>query len=271
MSSRIRICLEIKDSIYKISSLYLSNDGSFKIDIPYCPYEEGYLMKFRPRYGEFLYLIPEKEFEQKFTAKNRPQLSIHASGFVQFSGPGVLSGIDKKTGLANGLGIYSNPLNDPIQSGPTCGIVFWGIEFFEKLSGSRKTDLIIRENQIIDRPAEDIKRNSYLFEFFVFPEFLARHIRSSTAGKEMTARFPFYRHSPGAIFTFPIIELINHQSFIGILPFKTSTGFANKTKFGFNFGSPSGTNIPNGNDVTQLMALSEKHVFEIADGTLDYK
>ena len=267
MSSNIRICLEKDNCIYKISAVYLSADGSFKLDVPYCPYKEAFLTKITPNYKSPTkrYLI--KIAEQNFTSKSRPQLSIHSSGFVQFSGHGILSGIDDKTGTAKGLGVFSSPLSTPVQSGPTAGITFWGVEFFEKLLSKRKTDLIIKESQIINRFYKDESSlNSYTFEFWVFSEKFEKYTKQSSFGEEVTLLFP---QIPG-VFTLPIIRLRNLSSFIGILPVRINTMFAEKVDFGFNFGGPAGTDTPDRKgELSSVMALSEKYIFD-GERSLDY-
>jgi hypothetical protein len=265
--SSIRICLKFAEKVYKISSLYLSSDGSFKLDIPYAPYEKGFLTKITIDYSKNSSMVP---VEQGFTSTNRPQLSVHASGFVQFSGPGIISGIDNETGKAKGLGVFSNPLKNPIRSGPTLGITFWGVTHFEELEIKRKNDIIIKDTQLINRVTEKKELNSFNFELFIFNENFSKYIRDTDEGEVATVSFPQYKHSPGAIFTFPIVRLLNHTSFIGILPFKVNTQFAEESSFGFNFGGPSGTEYPGGiGAISQLCALSEKHIFD-SKNSLNY-
>lgn len=268
MSSNIRICLEKDGCVYKISSITLLSDGSFKLDVPYCQFKEAFLTKITPNYKSPTKRYLVKISEKNFTLRSRPQLSIHSSGFVQFSGPGVLSGVDKKTGIPKGLGVYSAPLSTPVQSGPTAGISFWGLEFFEKLLSKRKTDLIINEGQLINRFYKDESSlNSYLFEFFVFSEKFDKYIRKTSRGEEATIWFPQY---PG-LFTFPVLRLKNHSSFIGVIPFMVYSGFAEKVDFGFNFGGPAGTDTPDGKGgLSSVMAFSEKYIFD-SDESLDYK
>ena len=143
LNVKMRICLEENGVFYKITSIYLANDGSFKVDIPYCQYSKGLIIKFSPNYGPKYTCITEDKLKQKLSSLNRPQLSIHSSGFVQFSGQGVRSGIDPVTKLAKGVGVYSAPLNFPIESGPTFGVTFWGVKNFETIPKIEKGDIKI--------------------------------------------------------------------------------------------------------------------------------
>jgi YHS domain-containing protein len=269
MSKSVRICLQVNENLYKISSLSLSNDSSLKLSVPYIEKQEISFIKFKPNYGKETYYISEDECTQKFKSNNLPQLSIHASGFVQFSGFGINSGIDLETQLAKGMGIYSAPLNNPIHTGPTFNLSFWGLEYFQKISDKRKTDLIIEQNQLIPRPSGYGDINSYIFEFFIFPGSIASNIKSSDNGENLTLLFPQYKKSLNPIFTFPVVRLLNHSSFIGILPFETFSGFAQKNKKGYVLSGPAGTDKPNeGKQNSVLMATTEK----IGEGhSLDYK
>ena len=52
-------------------------------------------------------------------------------GFVQFSGEDsrkIRSGIEN--GVPKGLGLKTNPLNRPVQSGPSIGCMVWGYDHF---------------------------------------------------------------------------------------------------------------------------------------------
>ena len=251
MSKQIRICIEENNIIYKITSIYLLNDGSFKFDVPYCPYDEALVFKHPIKYKPGTSFIKIDSFVQKFKAKNRPQLSIHSSGFVQFSGNNITSGIDK-SGKIKGVGIYTAPLNNPITSGPTLGGSFWGLNKYEVANNLSENDIVIKQDDFIkrihrDEPIGSLRNtnfNTYLLEIFVFPEKARNSIWTRNKQEVLTFRFNNYYECPGAIFTFPIIKLINHGSILGIVPFLNNTEFPNKNEFGFNIGGPSGLNKP---------------------------
>lgn len=259
----VRICIKKDNVIYKVTTIILLSDGSFKIDVPYCYYNEGLLVKHKMDYSEKVSWIATSDLSQKFKAEIRPQLSIHASGFVQFSGTGINSGINHETGKAKGIGIFSAPLDTPIASGPTAGCSIWGIEHYLKIKKIDEEHVLFEEKDFINRIYKDLPKesednsilNSYLFEIFVFPENLADRICKTENGEELTHRFWNYYESPGAIITFPIIRLQNHSSFLGIVPFKVYSGFAQKAKYGFHIGSPSGTDVLGGSPPLKIMRL----------------
>ena len=247
MTEQIRICIEEKGIIYKVSSIYLLNDGSFKLDVPYCPYDEGFVFKYPIDYSKRKSEIPVSSFSKKFKAQSRPQLSIQASGFIQFSGQGITSGLDE-LGKPKGVGVYSNPLDRPVRSGPTLGATLWGINKYKEAKGLSPKEIILRENDFIKRILRDEPLNSprntilntYIIEIFVLTENFGKRIRKTDKGEVLTLDFPQYYECPGAIFTFPIIRLLNHTSFLGILPFIGNTEWPEKSEFGFQIGGPSG-------------------------------
>jgi hypothetical protein len=106
------------------------SDGGFSITAPYHNAQSGSLFK-APRirepgtsYVPFSELVP-------FMASDRVKLSYHADGFVQFSGEDsrkIRSGIEN--GVPKGLGLKTNPLNRPVQSGPSIGCMIWGYDHF---------------------------------------------------------------------------------------------------------------------------------------------
>ena len=102
-----RICLQEEGVDYKVTSIYLSNDGSFKIDVPYCNIKQDGLIVKVPITSADEEKIPYDKMIKVVLNSNRPQLSIHASGFVHFSGPGITSGIDPETGKSKGMGLRS--------------------------------------------------------------------------------------------------------------------------------------------------------------------
>ncbi len=87
--------------------------------------------------------------------------------------------------------------------------------------------------------------NTYLFEFFIFHPYmkdnLEKRIKINDNGVGwLTLNFPMYMH-PGAIFTFPVLNLKNLRNTIGVLLFKVNTEFAEKIKYGFTVHSPAGS------------------------------
>lgn len=241
-NKRIRIGIEEDGFIYKVTSIYLANDGSFKVDVPYCKYDRGILVKLEANYDSDL---QRTELIQEFSVKNRPQLSIHSSGFIQFSARGIVSGIDKMNGEVKGMGFKSNPLDQPIWTGPTFGIQIWGLkESYEIVSNPAECDMIYHEKDFIIRPidSDNNKEKMYIIEGWIFPHAhkLLKPILWEMNGREkITLSFPNYTFCPNAVFSPDIIRLKNHNSFIGILPFTSQTQLAKKSSYGFILNCPT--------------------------------
>jgi hypothetical protein len=269
--NRKKICLEENGIIYHITSIYLLPDGSFKIDLPHCPYTEGTIIKFRYKHDTpGLSTTKNKDLIQNFTSNSRPQLSIHASGFTQFSGPGIISGVDENK-LAKGVGIYSNRLVNPIQSGPTSIILFWGLENYKTIKHVTSEDILITQKDLHTRltPREDkqideMDVNTYGFDFFVFPDSYEKYVSKEGNKEIMNINFPTYTQSPSKKFKFPICRLRKIDSFIGILPFRAYTGHPNSIPHGFVINGPAGSDKPNVHGTVQLL-YSMEQLKEIED------
>ncbi len=246
MDNRIRICINDEEINYKVTSIYLLSDGSFKIDVPYCNHEEGVIEKFHlPEdfYGKTTSLVSNEERES-FFIKNRPQLSIHASGFVQFSGKGILSGIDKNTGKPKGLALNSNPLSSPISFGPTCSILLWGLsKGYDVANKAESINYIIPGKAFKSRIFDDKEIiHSYQIEIWVFPlnEYYLNAIQTDANGKEfIILKFPNYLLAPGSSFVMGVIRLKNINSFLALLPSRVHVQQSEESDFGFYLSSPS--------------------------------
>lgn len=243
---RMRICVREGDIHYKVTSLYLMSDGGFKLDVPYCSHERGAVEKWNipeNAYSKMHFSIPRSE-ATSFIVRNRPQLSIHPSGFVQFSGPGITSGIDKETGKHKGLAIQTLPLTTPINTGPTCGVVFWGLK-----EGYATTDKFDDLNFVIPKEVfayhptkKGEEANAYHLEFWVFPadEYYERTIRKDPLGNEyMALRFPNFLPAPNTAFVMRVVRLKSIRCFLALLPRATHTKFAAVSPFGFHLNSPA--------------------------------
>jgi hypothetical protein len=261
---RIRICIKQAGIIYKVTSIYLLSDGSFKLDVPYCKHENGLIRKVAfpaETYEQMKTIVSKDKITQAFHVKNRPQLSVHASGFVQFSGGGIISGIDKKTGLAKGMALQSVPLSTPICTGPTCGVLVWGLrKGFDTLEKTSSIDLVYSEEDFAPRifPG-DVNVNTYQVEVWVFPydDYYIRTFGVGASGEElMRLSFPNFLHHPNKVFVMRVIHLKAINSFLAIMTSKVHTGFTDQSEFGFLLGGPSEKSTANPNEWIVMNAIS---------------
>lgn len=249
---RLRICVSEGDVVYKVTSIYLMSDGGFKLDVPYCTHERGLIQKWtlpEEAYSKMRIVVPLSE-TGRFLVRNRPQLSIHSSGFVQFSGPGIVSGIDKATGEYKGLGIQAPPLTTPINTGPTCGVVFWGLkDGYEVANKYDEINLIIPSEVFGYHPTATEYANAYQLEIWVFPadEYYEKAIRKnpSNGDEYMALRFPNFLPAPNTAFLMRVVRLKGIKCFLALLPRAVHTQFAAKSPFGFHLNSPA-EKVPSG-------------------------
>ena len=108
-----------------------ASDGGFCI-IPSGQTQSGLLSKIPYKDTVGTYKINENDMVH-FQDSERVKLSYHGDGFVQFSkvgSQGIISGRDA-TGAPKGVGLYSAPISNPIQTGPCMAISAWGTREFK--------------------------------------------------------------------------------------------------------------------------------------------
>jgi hypothetical protein len=136
-----------------------------------------------------------------FSAEHRVKLSYHPDGFVQFSGEvqgKVISGRDPNTGEPKGMGLMTQPLSNPIRTGPSFSVVAWGLGDFEELA--KKDDAIVFEPEdMYFRDCTPDTSNSWLFEVFVFPKSYWAATRQRGAEYHLTMSFLGFEASTGVI------------------------------------------------------------------------
>jgi hypothetical protein len=110
--------------------------GGFAVLTPYHQARSGFVGKIPVDYNKIgSFTIPKHDFIG-FTAEDRVKLSYHPDGFVQFSGEvqgKVISGRDPSTGEPKGVGLLTQPLSNPILSGPSFGMTAWGAGRFRRM------------------------------------------------------------------------------------------------------------------------------------------
>lgn len=81
----------------------------------------------------------KRDESEQYNASDIVKFSYHPDGFVQFSSATnsrIISGRNSN-GTPKGLGIISHPLNNPVSTGASMTITFWGLDKFEKESSDR--------------------------------------------------------------------------------------------------------------------------------------
>jgi hypothetical protein len=127
----------------KLCRIFFGRDGSYYVTAPYHPLGKALLFKASLNFAKQEQSIHSEEMIDTASLDDDERvlkLSHHPDGFVQFSGPGVISGKDAD-GRIKGIGIKSWPLTSPIR-GPAFSLVVAGVDSFQMASGS-EADLMI--------------------------------------------------------------------------------------------------------------------------------
>ena len=139
-SSKHTILLDCADVTRKVAKLFFTGDGSYGITAPYHEAKKVVVFKAEVDYNKNTQIIGYKDtIELSALDDERLKLSHHTSGFVQYSGNGVKSGLDEN-GQPKGVGLFSSRLEN-IGSGPAFTLTVQGIEKLETTDKNSKHDV----------------------------------------------------------------------------------------------------------------------------------
>jgi hypothetical protein len=136
-----------------------------------------------------------------FTAEDRVKLSYHPDGFAQFSGEvqgKVISGRNPKTGEPKGIGLMTQPLSNPIRTGPSFGVTAWGLDDFVEL-GKKEDALVFEPEDMYFRNCTQETANGFILEVFVFPKRYWAATRQRDGEYRLTLSFIGFEASYGVI------------------------------------------------------------------------
>lgn len=197
------------------------------------------------RYGTHLDI--KRDESEQYSANDIVKFSYHPDGFVQFSSATnsrIVSG-RKPDGTPKGLGVLSWPLNNPISTGPSMTITFWGLDKFVKETSSKIDNRFIFEtNKAVKHPKATFTRDeilAYAMAMYIIPKSLSGNIIDNNSKK--TAHLAMMQALPnGGTFMrlreeIRIIEIPNQDYRIGIswffIPKKS------ELEFGYIFLGPT--------------------------------
>ncbi len=192
----------------KLTKVIGYGNQGFAVLMPYHRAKSGWVGKIPVDYNKIGRFEVPRDNLVGFTAEHRVKLSYHPDGFVQFSGEvqgKVISGRDPKTGEPKGIGLMTQPLNDPVRTGPSFAVVAWGLDEFEELS--KQDDAIVFEPEdMYFRGCTPGRSNGYLLEVFVFPKRYWAATRQ--CGTEYHLKMSFYGfEASDAVIEMKVIEL----------------------------------------------------------------
>lgn len=181
----VKIAIEDDEGIYRtVSKIVPYRDGGFAVVAPYHAAKEGFLFKMaNPEELGGRFSVPAPAEVYRYTAAHRIKLSFHPDGFIQFSGenPGTMRSARGPLGEPKGLGILRPPLSKPIVSGPTFGILAWGLSDFARCPVSERGVVRFSQADLYygrgARPASDPK--GILVEGIIFSSLFWETVRGS--------------------------------------------------------------------------------------------
>lgn len=220
---------------------------------PYHAARSGVLSKHPVDYSNKEEALARSEMVE-YSAEDRVKLSIHPDGFVQFSGENpskIVSGRDSATGEPKGLGLMmAAPLEEPITTGPTFGVVVWGLRDFAPANagdysgGLRFSDADFYNHDSYLRPPMPAKSvenpysaNGYAVEAFVLPARLRSRITlRGPGGSVISIRHPGYQWRGGVI-DLRVAPLADQTVFLGFMVSRIEVSWESAS--GFTLSSPS--------------------------------
>ncbi len=140
----------------KLCKVLFGSDGSYYVTSPYHPAKKVFLCKMPVNYAYNDFEVPFNELLDSGSAEDddhRLKLSHHPDGLIQFSGQGIVSGLDEQ-GQIKGMGVRSWPLTQPPR-GPAFIIGMRGVEHFQVAEKASKGDCLFTEQDVIPIPGVD--------------------------------------------------------------------------------------------------------------------
>jgi hypothetical protein len=177
-SSKHSIVLLDGSTRRKFCKLLFTGDGSYSVTAPYHSAKKAFLCKATVNYGTKQQSVSINDtIDLSELDDGRLKLSHHLSGFVQYSGDGVVSGLDDKK-QPKGLGVFSAPLQE-VGSGPAVTVGVQGIEQLDDATKSSNKDIELDLSTLAPKPGS----NGIMVQFHYFQPFARRFVRRDSDGK----------------------------------------------------------------------------------------
>ncbi len=251
MKNKIRISICDENGEYRnLFKLITYKSGGFAFILPrLIDTNLGRLEKTIVTYKNMgTHLDIRRDKAEQYGANDIVKFSYHPDGFVQFSSTTnnrIISGRNSD-GTPKGLGVISWPLSDPIGTGPSMTISFWGLDKFIKEPVSKvdkRYVFDIREATI--HPKAKFRKNdkiAFAMAMYIIPNSLGGNIIVDKDGKK-TAHIAMMQGLPdGTAFMrlrelVRIIDIPSQDYRIGISWFIIPDKF--KSEGGYRFLGPT--------------------------------
>jgi len=216
---------------------YTNEDGGFALAVPYHKEKRGHLAKHRLQYEYREFHSPLSEWVE-YSASDKVKLSIHLTGFVQFSSATntkIVSGIDPATNQPRGLGLLGPPI-PPNFRGPLCGLVAWGLDDFEDFTSSSGEKVLFTDPDLYFRRCTPGNHNGVFVEFFLLPVMSWSGVRRRDGNLMLDMVFPDFDAAFGVV-SLRILPLPGQPFILGVTTSRIKVGFDSSS--GFQLNSPS--------------------------------
>jgi hypothetical protein len=233
----------------KITKVVPYSSGGFALLMPYHREKRGMLMKAQVDYNVVGPYRVGPDEHVDYDASDRVKLSYHGDGFVQFSGENpskIISGRDLATGAAKGLGLVTNPISNPIRTGPTFGVTAWGLDDFDIAENVGPSDIVFENDDLYYRGCDPDSANAYMIEAFVFPNRFWAGVRSRRMGGwAISLSHPNFE-ATDAVLEWRVVPLPGQPAFIGVCANRGHVIFSSAS--GFMMHGP-GQRFPDGKGI----------------------
>jgi len=191
LSNGYRICIQDDDGVQRlIMKISFLSDG-VAASVPYHKDKSGWLMKFPLNYSQRQFVVPLNDM-QKFTVSDTVKLSMHMTGFVQFSTGGqkpILSGWNKALGQPKGVGLKVGS-ELVVTSGPLFGASVYGMNGFQASAG--KPAELFQQKDLWHHPEfSNPSAKGFHIEVFMIPIELLSSTVFSDGKRTLDLQLPF--------------------------------------------------------------------------------
>lgn len=220
-------------------------EGGFGVAVPYHSGKAGFLARTPVNYNLLGEFSVRREDMVAYQASDRVKLSYHPDGFAQFSGenPGkIVSGRDSTTGEPLGLGLKTQPLSQPLTSGPSFAVTLWGLDQFDELPTGKLAEVFEDEDTYFRR-CTSANANGWLLEAFVLPRRLWAGVRVRGGKHLVSFAFDAFE-ATRAVLEFRAIDLPGQPVFLGVMLSRGRVSFPTQSGFVLNgpgFRRPDGS------------------------------
>ena len=237
----IAIRAEVGAQPRKLTKIIGYGNKGFAVLMPYHRAKSGWVGKMPVDYKQIGLVRISRDDFVAFTAGHRVKLSYHPDGFAQFSGEvqgKIISGRDQNTGEPKGIGLMTQPLSNPIHTGPSFAVVAWGLDDFEELR--EQDDAIVFElEDTYFRGCTPGTSNGWVLEVFAFPKRYWAATRQRGAEYHLMMSFRGFEAS-NAVIEMKVIDLPDQD--ILLAGFISHTAVSFKSTSGWVLNGPGNQN-----------------------------